>query len=58
MIAPSDIWQARVLFNSGRITSLESVAAIRDLRGDTVIPGQHARVKLSECVPLKKKGKR
>ena len=57
---PETEWQARVWGNNGTITPEQAVAAIRDLRGDTVIPGQHPRVILSQCVPLnlKKNGKR
>ena len=55
---PTTEWQARVWGFTGRMTPNESAMAIRDLRGDTVIPGQHPRVILSQCVPLKKKGKR
>ena len=54
---PTTEWQARVWGGTGRMTPRESVAAIRDMRGDTVIQGQHPRVKLSECKPIKK-GKR
>lgn len=52
MEKPTTAEQARVWGNTGRMTQDRSVAAIRDLRGDTVIPGQHPRVILSECVPL------
>ena len=55
---PETEWQARVWGNNGTITPEQAAEAIRDLRGDTVIPGQHPRVILSQCVPLKKKGKR
>jgi hypothetical protein len=57
---PTTEWQARVWGGTGRMTPDESTRAIRDLRGDTVIPGQHPRVIPSQCVPLgeKKKGKR
>ena len=51
---PTTEWQARVWGGTGRMTPDESTRAIRDLRGDTAIPGQHPRVKLSECKPIKK----
>jgi len=50
---PETEWQARVWGNIGRLTPDQSVAAIREIRGDAVILNQHPAVKLP-----KKKGKR
>ena len=50
---PETEWQARVWGNIGRLTPNKSAAAIREIRGDAVIPNQHPVVKLP-----KRKGKR
>lgn len=55
MEKPTTAEQARVWGFTGRMTPDRSVAAIRDLRGDTVIPGQHERVILSECKPIERR---
>ena len=52
---PTTAEQARVWGFTGRMTPDESTRAIRDLRGDTVIPGQHKRVKLNECKPVNRR---
>jgi hypothetical protein len=51
---PVDESQARQWANMGRISHTQSVAAIRDLRGQTVWPDEpkHERVILRQCKPL------
>lgn len=53
---PVDESQARQWANSGRISHAQSVAAIRDLRGQTVWPAEpkHERIILSQCKPLQR----
>jgi hypothetical protein len=53
---PSDIWQARVWGNTGRLSPDQSVAAIRQIRGQTVWPAEtkHERVILSQCKPIRR----
>jgi hypothetical protein len=53
---PVDESQARQWANMGRTTHAQSVAAIRDLRGQTVWPAEtkHPRVVLSRCKPLQR----
>lgn len=55
MEKPTTAEQARVWGFTGRMTPDESTRSIRDLRGDTVIPGQHPRVKLSERKPIERR---
>lgn len=51
---PIDESQARQWANMGRISHAQSVAAIRDLRGQTVWPAEakRERIILSQCKPL------
>lgn len=42
----TDESQIRALANSGRITHAQAATARSEIRGDTVTPGQHPRVKL------------
>lgn len=51
---PVDESQARQWANTGRMSHTQSVAAIRDLRGQTVWPDEpkHERVILRQCKPL------
>jgi hypothetical protein len=55
-VKPTTEWQARVWGNTGRLSPDQSVAAIRQIRGQTVWPAEtkHERVILSQCKPLRR----